>query len=456
MKPRELKRLDQELTAYTDSLIAGMGRAERRQAMADYVTGLLLDGDRKSIEPMAGRLVDDVTEIQAMRQRLQQCVTVSPWRDDEMWQRLAIKGDAELPDLEAWVVDDTGFPKKGIHSVGVQRQYSGTLGRRDNCQVAVSLHLAGERGSACIGMQLVLPESWTSGRERCRAVGVPGDISFQKKWEISLSQIDSAMRWGVGRQVVLADAGYGDVTEYRDGLVARGLEYVVGIQGTLSLWPPGAAPIPPPSARPAGHGGKAPCRWKTGEQKPMPALELAASRGRSACRIVHWREPSRGPQKSSFGSVRVRCAHHHLQGVPPGEEQWLLYEWPATEPEPTKLWLATLPASATPKELIHLAKLRWRVERDYQEMKQEMIGLDHFEGRGWRGFHHHATPCGVAHGFLALRRALSPPEEDAVDSARGSAPVAAGAAPAARYLPALPPQRRRGESAKRAFANVIE
>jgi len=181
MEPRELKRLDRELTAYTDSLIAGMGRPERRQAMADYVTGLLLDGDRKRIEPMAGRLVDDVAEIQAMRQRLQQCVTVSPWRDDEMWQRLAIKGDAELPDLEAWVVDDTGFPKKGIHSVGVQRQFSGTLGRRDNCQVAVSLHLAGVRGSACIGMQLYLPESWTSDRERCRAVGVPGDISFQKE-----------------------------------------------------------------------------------------------------------------------------------------------------------------------------------------------------------------------------------------------------------------------------------
>ena len=168
MKPRELKRLDRELTAYTDSLIEGMGRPERRQAMADYVTGLLLDGDRKSIEPMAGRLVDDVAEIQAMRQRLQQCVTVSPWSDEEMWRRLAIKMDAELPDLEAWVADDTGFPKKGTHSVGVQRQYSGTLGRKDNCQVAVSLHVAGERGSSCIGMRLYLPESWTSDRGGAR------------------------------------------------------------------------------------------------------------------------------------------------------------------------------------------------------------------------------------------------------------------------------------------------
>ncbi len=196
MKPRDLMRLDRELTAYVDSLVEGMGSPERRQAMADYVTGLLLDGNRKSIEPMAGRLVDNVPEIQAMRQRLQQCVTVSPWSDAEMWRRLAVKMDGELPDLEAWVADDTGFPKKGSHSVGVQRQYSGTLGRKDNCQVAVSLHLAGERGSSCIGMQLYLPESWTSDRERCRAVGVPDDVPFQKKWEISLSQIDTAIAWG--------------------------------------------------------------------------------------------------------------------------------------------------------------------------------------------------------------------------------------------------------------------
>ena len=351
-----------------------------------------------------------------MRQRLQQCVTVSPWSDEEMWRRLAIKMDAELPDLEAWVADDTGFPKKGTHSVGVQRQYSGTLGRKDNCQVAVSLHVAGDRASSCIGMQLYLPESWTSDRARCQAVGVPEDVLFRKKWEISLAQMDAAIAWGLPRRVVLADAGYGDVTEYRDGLAARRLDYVVGINGVQVLWPPGAAPIPPPPIRPIGQRGNTPCRWKTGEQKPMTALALALSRGRKACRTVSWREGSRGRQKSFFGSVRVRCAHHHLQGEAPGDEQWLLYEWPLDEKEPTKFWLATLPASSPARDLVRLAKLRWRVERDYQEMKQE-IGLDHFEGRGWRGFHHHATLCAVAHGFLALRRALSPPEQNALDPA---------------------------------------
>jgi SRSO17 transposase len=414
MTPRELKRLDKELTAYVDSLVGGMGRPERRQAMGDYVLGLLLDGDRKSIEPMAGRLVDDVTEIQAMRQRLQQCVTVSPWSDAEMWRRLALKMDSELPDLEAWVADDTGFPKKGTYSVGVQRQYSGTMGRKDNCQVAVSLHLAGERGSSCIGMQLYLPESWTADRKRCGQVGVPDDVVFQKKWEISLSQIDAAIEWGLEKQVVLADAGYGDVTEYRDGLTARGLEYVVGVNGVQVLWAPGTGPIAPPPVRPPGHRGNTPCRWKDGEQTPVAALPLAVARGRKACRTVTWREGSRGQQRSSFGSVRVRSAHLHLQGKPPGDEQWLVYEWPVDEKEPTKFWLATLPANASLKELVRLAKLRWRVERDYQEMKQE-IGLDHFEGRGWRGFHHHAALCAVAHGFLALRRALSPPEKGSVD-----------------------------------------
>lgn len=195
MNKRELKRLDGELSAYLDSMTDGMGRPERRQAMRDYLTGLLLDGDRKSIEPMAGRLVDHESEIQAMRQRLQQCVTVSMWSDQEMWKRLALKAEARLPELEAWVVDDSGFPKKGKKSVGVQRQYSGTLGRKDNCQIATSLHVASERGSLCIGVELYLPESWTSDRKRCRASGVPDEVPFRTKWQTSL---DQSMQPGLG------------------------------------------------------------------------------------------------------------------------------------------------------------------------------------------------------------------------------------------------------------------
>lgn len=455
MDKRELKRLDGELTSYLESMVVGMGRPERRQAMADYLTGLLLDGDRKSIEPMAGRLVDHRSEIQAMRQRLQQCVTVSPWSDEELWLRLALKAEVELPDVEALVVDDTGFPKKGTHSVGVQRQYSGTLGRKDNCQVAVSLHLASERGSVCAGMGLYLPESWTSDRVRCRAVGVPDEVPFRTKWQISLDQIDAALQWGVSGRVVLADAGYGDVTEYRDGLTQRGLPYVVGVQGALVVWAPGSGPIPPPTTRPAGQAGKFPTRWKTGDKKPLTLHALAMARGRAACQTVHWREGSRGRQGSRFGAVRIRTAHLHLQGAPPGDEQWLLYEWPADEKEPTKFWFSTLPATTPLKKLVRLAKLRWRVERDYQELKQE-IGLDHFEGRGWVGFHHHATLCAVAHGFLALRRALFPPEQDAMDAPRGEAPAPAGAPAVGGDVPPVPPHGGRGKPAARPLENVIE
>ena len=182
MTPKQLKRLERELNDFVESLTSGMGRPERRDAMGNYVTGLLLDGDRKSTQPMAARLVDNPAEAEAMRQRLQQCVNVSPWDAREMFRRIALKADRELPRPEQWIVDDTGFAKKGDHSVGVARQYSGTLGRTDNCQVATSLHLAGEAGSVCIGMRLYLPESWTADRERCQRAGVPDDIAYLPKW----------------------------------------------------------------------------------------------------------------------------------------------------------------------------------------------------------------------------------------------------------------------------------
>src|SRR5438128_8835090 len=189
MNRRELARLDRELREFLDTMTDEMGRPERRAAMRTYVTGLLLDGDRKSVEPMAARLVDDEREIGAMRQRLLGCVAESGWSDAEFFRRLAIKLDRELPGIEAFVIDDTGFPKKGIHSVGVARQYSGTLGRTDNCQVATSLHLAGEQGSGCIGFALYLPEHWAADLPRRRKAGVPDELGFRRKWEIALAQI---------------------------------------------------------------------------------------------------------------------------------------------------------------------------------------------------------------------------------------------------------------------------
>lgn len=423
MTPQSLKKLDRELTEYIESLTEGMGRPERRCAMGLYVTGLLLDGERKSIEPIAARLVDHAGEIQAMRQRLQQCVVVSSWSESEVFARIGRRIDRELPGIEAFVVDDTGFPKKGRHSVGVARQYSGTLGRIDNCQVATSLHLAGEQGSACIGMRLYLPELWTADRRRCRAAGVPDDIEFATKWEHALELIDSALEAGVRKHVVLGDAAFGDATEFRDELSARGLPYMLRVQGVQVVWPPQTVFAVP---RKKSHKGPTPTLEKpTKGSTPMTIAALAAE---LTYRRVTWRDGSRGKQASRFAAVRIRTAHGHRQGFGPGPEQWLLCEWPATEDAASKFYLSSLGPTVALRDLVRLAKLRWRIERDYQEMKGE-LGLDHFEGRTWNGFHHHAALCAAAHAFLALRRALFPPKQNSMDvGSRSTAPAEASPA----------------------------
>jgi SRSO17 transposase len=305
------------------------------------------------------------------------------------------------------VIDDTGFPKKGKHSVGVQRQYSGTLGRIDNCQIAVSTHLAGEHGSACIRMDLYLPESWASDEARRAKAGVPDEVAFREKWRIALAQLDHALGAGLKKHVVLADAGYGDITEFREQATARGLPWMVGISPAVVVWPPEAELVLPP--RPPK--GRPPSRRRDDQHPPEP-IERVARRLRYS--TVRWREGSRRWQSSRFGAARVHTAHKHGAGAPPGPCVWLLAEWPRGEKAPTRFWLASLPPETRKSTLVRLAKLRWRVERDYQEMKSE-VGLDHYEGRTWFGFQRHVTLAGVAHAFLALRRALFPP--DALDAA---------------------------------------
>jgi SRSO17 transposase len=272
-------------------------------------------------------------------------------------------------------------------------------------------------------MRLYLPEAWAEDQERRASVGVPQEVEFQTKWEIALGQLDAALRWGVRKLPVLVDAGYGDVTEFREALTRRGLPYVAQVAGCPRFWLPGGAP------------GEE--HYLPGDE-PLSLEEIASLIGRSHYRPVGWREGSRGKQRSNFATLRVRCAHGHRRGRTPGMEEWLLCEWPEEAEVPTKFWLSTLPATTPRKDLVRLAKLRWRVERDYQELKGE-VGLDHFEGRTWRGFHHHATLCAVAHGFLALHRALSPPIHPSMDSVHGPASLAAGAHPPTRFVPYVPP-----------------
>jgi SRSO17 transposase len=306
--------------------------------------------------------------------------------------------------VAAWIVDDTGFPKKGKHSVGVARQYCGQVGKQENCRVAVSLSVATWSSSLPIGYRLYLPKEWAEDAERREETEVPAEVRFQTKPEIALDQIRGAMAANVARGVVLADAAYGINTEFRDGLSKLGLPYVVGVQSSMTVWEPGAEPLP---AQPWKGKGRPPrLLRREGQHQPVPVKQLAMPRW-SAFKDVTWREGTAGKLRSRFAAVRVRPAHRDYEkaepGRPLGPEEWLLIEWPRGEAEPTKYWVSTLPPTTKLKALVKIAKHRWIIERDYEELKQE-LGLGHFEGRNWRGFHHHATLCIAAYGFLVAER----------------------------------------------------
>lgn len=436
MTPDQLKKIERKLQEWLSHLLEGLGRRERREALAGYLRGLLLEGERKSIEPIAERIVGDRSQTEAMRQRIQQAVSVADWDQNIVFRRIAIRAEQDLPALDAFVLDDTGFPKKGYKSVGVQRQYSGTLGRVDNCQVATSLHLASEHGGVCIGMRLYLPKDWASDPKRRKRAGIPDDVGFEEKWRIGLGLLDAARTWGLSNRVIVADAGYGDCGEFREQLDHRGLRYVLGVTGTAVAWPPGVMPRPP-LARGPGKKGRPPTRWSAPEDgAPRPLSDLAAGLPAKSWRKITWREGTRGPQSSRFAAVRIRTAPRHARGAPPSDELWLLCEWPRRQDRPSTLYLSNLPAKTPLKRLVYLAKLRWRVERDYQEMKGE-LGLDHFEGRSWRGFHHHAACVAASHAFLAFQRVRFPPQRRTALVARVPPRAPARTAPLHRSVPAL-------------------
>jgi SRSO17 transposase len=393
---------------YVERLGDTLGHADRRGPLRAYATGLLLPGERKSVEPMAARV--DPARVGAAHQSLHHFVAKAAWDDAALLRAVrdyALPALLEHGPIRAWLVDDTGLPKKGRLSVGVARQYCGQLGKRENCQVAVTLSVANEAASLPIAYRLYLPEAWAADPARRAMAGVPEEVGFRTKPAIALDQIGQALADGVPPGVVVTDAGYGNDTDFRDGVTAAGLPYVAGILGTTSLWPPGAGPLP---AAPWSGRGRPPKRLRRGpEHQPLAAARLAAALPADAWRTVTWREGTAGPLASRFAAARVRPAHDDFRLSEPRAEEWFLAEWPEGESEPTKYWLSTLPEAATLEELVATAKLRWRVERDFEELKQE-LGLGHFEGRGWRGFHHHASLCIAAYGFLVAERCrFSPP-----------------------------------------------
>ena len=401
---------ESRFAAYVEAIASALGHADRMAPFGSYCAGLLLPGDRKSVEPIAARVQPG--RVRAAHQSLHHLVAKANWSDAAVLEAVrarVLPAIQQAGPIEAWIIDDTGFPKKGTHSVGVARQYCGQLGKQDNCQVAVSLSVANEQASLPVAYRLYLPQAWADDTGRRAGAGVPDAVRFATKPQIALAQIATAQADGIPPGVVLADAGYGADTDFRDGITALGLTYVVGIQSSASLWPPGQAPLP---IKPWKGRGRPPSRvGRSAEHKPVSARQLAAELPKGAWRRVTWREGTNASLASRFAAIRVRPAHRDCQATTPRAEEWCLIEWPAGAAEPSKFWLSTLPAGSSRNKLVRHAKLRWRIERDYQELKQE-IGLGHYEGRGWRGFHHHATLCIAAYGFLIAERAAIPPSAE--------------------------------------------
>lgn len=402
-----LNGIEGRFEEYVMHLSSTLGHADRVKPFTTYCAGLLLPGERKSIEPMAA--VVSPERVSATHQMMHHFVAEATWSDESL---LSAVESYVLPKMEsqepivAWIVDDTCIPKKGKHSVGVARQYCGQLGKQDNCQVAVSTSIANHYASLPLAYRLYLNEKWTKDKERREKSGIPKEIQFKTKYGIALDQLRALKESGVARGVVLSDPGYGNESKFREGVRSLELVYIVGIQKDTTVWIKGEGPLPP---APYCGRGRRPKRLRLDpEYPPMEVLELARKLADSQWQTVSWREGTNEELTSRFARLRVREAHRYdrRSDLPP--EEWLLIEWPEAEKEPTKYWLSTLSEETSLEEMVDRAKIRWRVERDYQELKQE-VGLNHFEGRGWRGFHHHASLCIAAYGFLVAERAAFPP-----------------------------------------------
>ena len=394
--------LDIRFASYVEELAGAMGHADRARPLRDYCTGLMLPGERKSVEPIAART--DPARVSAQHQSLLHFVGAGGWSDEKVLARISevvVPAITRHGPIEVWIIDDTGIPKKGRHSVGVKPQYCGQLGKEANCQVAVSLSIANHLASLPIGYRLYLPKEWAEDRARRDRAGVPEDIRFKTKQQIARELIQHAHASGVPLGVLLMDLDYGRDSRLRTSVSALGLSYVAGIQPNVLMWAPGTGPKRPDQS--LNNNGR------RNEPDLISAKEVVRALPKDAWRTIRWREGSADWLASRFARVRVRVGSN---GAIPGQvaEQWLLIEWPQGETQLSKYkyWLSTLPAEIGFRELVDITKMRWRIERDYQELKQE-VGLGHYEGRGWRGFHHHATLCIAAYGFLVRERAAIPP-----------------------------------------------
>ncbi len=404
-----------ELDEFVGEVFASLARKDQRAKGGLYLRGLMLEGRRKSMQPMGDRLGIDY-------QQLQQFVSSSPWPVEPVRRQLARKA-VSLIGSEAWVVDDTGFVKDGPASPGVARQYSGTLGKIGNVQIGVSIHAVTDQASCPLDWRLFLPESWddtcsdsnehadlvTARRVRAQ---IPDTVRHRPKWELALEMIDELRTWGLTPPVIVGDAGYGEIGYFRTGLTERAIPYVVQVKSSTSLHDAAARFEMPAST---GKRGR-PFTIASYQTAPVQAHAYAAALPADAFAQVSWRQGSKGEMTSRFAARRVRPANRNLPKNPDGSlpECWLLVEWPDGAAEPTDYWLSTLPEDTPTAELVRLGKIRWRIEHDYRELKHG-LGLDHFEGRTFPGWHHHVTLVTAAHLFVTVQRLTADPK------ARGAA-----------------------------------
>ena len=391
----------QRFEQYMEHLAGGLGHMDRHAGLKGYCTGLMLPLSRKSVEPMAARV--DPLHASARHQSLHHFVAKAEWSDETLLQLVSqwVVPKMDFSGGGFWIIDDTGFPKQGKHSVGVARQYCGMLGKQDNCQVAVSISLATEQASVPVAYRLYLPKEWAQDSERRQKAGVPAEIKFATKAEIALQQLETLLAEGAPKYCVLADAGYGVDQAFRQRLTDMGLAYVVGITSAVVVWPPGIEPLPPKPYSGMGRPPVMPRRTRT--RQPVSVKDLAHALPVSAFQTISWRQGTNEALSGRFAAVRVRHAGGNIGKARLRPEQWLLIEWPADDADPLKYYLSTLPEGIALNDLVAQAHMRWRIERDYQDLKQE-LGLGHYEGRGWRGFHHHATLSIAAYGFLVTER----------------------------------------------------
>jgi SRSO17 transposase len=378
----------ERLEAFGVEVLAGaMNRPVQVRNGGLYLRGLLEEGARKSLEPLVDRLGGD-----GDYQSMQQFLADSPWDPARVVRAVAERVEPEI-EVEAWVLDDTGFPKDGKDSPGVKRQYSGTLGKIGNCQIGVSVHAVGSEGTVPLGWALYLPEEWCKDAARRKRAKIPKDVVFKTKPELGVELIERAARWGLQSAPVLGDCAYGDKTELRGRLDSAGRRYVLGVSADTTV----------PEPRQAGKG-----RQKTRprpDRKPEAIGALIARQDHAAWQTVTFRDgPDGQPMTSRFCFLRVRTGNEweKAKAFPPREE-WLIAEWPEGREQPTDYWISNLPADAEPEQLARLARLRWKIELDYKQLKGE-LGLDHYEGRSWLGWYHHTALVTAAHGFLTLER----------------------------------------------------